>query len=783
MNGEAPEFSELHRRLRSCLRFAGVTVSATAVSLIGLAIPAIADDLPERIGFNRDIRPILAENCFQCHGPDAGQRQAELRLDEPASAFRQRKSQRVIVPGEPKASALVRRISTGDESQRMPPKDSGRTLTEEQRRLLIRWIEQGAEYQQHWAFLAPQRASLPEVRAPAWARTPIDRFILATLERERLEPSPEAARETLIRRVTLDLTGLPPTPDEVAAFVNDHRPGAWSRVVDRLLASPHYGERMALEWLDAARYADTHGYLFDTQRFMWRWRDQVIESFNDNQPFDEFTVEQLAGDLLPDATLAQKIASGFNRNHVINNEAGATPQEYYVENILDRVNTTATVWMGLTASCAQCHDHKYDPISQREYYQLYAFFNNLPEAGLDGFNANAKPLITAPTTSQQARIDRLERDLKAAETTFGPVKDQLGPARAQWEREFCQPVETVTDGLIASLPVDGGTKNRAGSGLSAEFRDGMAAHEEGFFGKAVSLDGQRYLDVGDVGRFALSNPFTLSAWVFPTKVNGRRSIFSRMEPPEVGFRGYTLQLVAGAPALFLVHQFPENLLQVQAKKKLEAHRWHHVLCVYDGSGKVAGVKLFVDGELQESDITIDKLTGTFETEKPLHVGNGYPAAKFVGRIDDVRVFDRALNDDEIKRLPGLSIHSLLPVKEKERTAEVTRRIRDYFLEHAAPAEWREPFELVARLREEKKKAVRDLPNVMVMQELDKPRETKMLARGAWDSPGEAVAAGTPRDRQPVLADVLRHGARSYLRRLWCPGRSAVASGAARLAGD
>ena len=735
-----------------------LTTSAALSLLVLVAAAAVfpgllrADDPADEstpVRFNRDIRPILADKCYQCHGPDSGQRQADLRLDEPESVFAERDGRKVIVPRNPATSELVRRIFSNDESEQMPPIDSGRSLSATQRNLLKRWISQGAEYQSHWSFVAAVRPPLPTIRQSDSLRNSIDHFVVARLERDGLDPSGAAQRHTLIRRLALDLTGLPPVPEDVSEFVADESPDAWQRLVDRMLASPRYGERMAVEWLDAARYADTHGYLFDTERSMWRWRDWVIESFNRNQPFEQFTIEQLAGDLLPDATAEQKIATGFNRNHIINNEAGATPEEYYVENIVDRINTTATVWMGLTMACAQCHDHKFDPITQREYYQLYAFFNNVPEVGLDGFNANAKPLMQAPTQDQQAKLAALDQQLLAAEKTFAPLKTKLGPDQTKWEHEFCQPVEPVVDGLTAHLLCDGNTKNAVDPDHHAEFKDGSATHEEGMFGKAVALDGQRYVELGDVGNFGPSDAFSLSAWVYPTTVAGRRSIFSRMEPPTVGFRGYTLQLIGGAPALILVHRFPENLLQLQAKKKIEPHQWHHILAVYDGSGKAAGVKLYVDGELQEAGITIDKLTDSFQTEKPLLVGNGYPAAKFVGRIDEVRVYDRVIAKEEVSRMPGVSIHSLLTVAASKRTAEQTRRIRDYYLENAAPDEWREPYERIEKLRADKKQADRGLPTVMVMNEREKPRETKMLIRGVYNQTGETVTAATPSFLPPL----------------------------------
>ncbi len=363
------------------------------------------------VDFDREILPLLADNCFACHGPDEKARKAKLRLDTKAGALAKAG---VLVPGSAAASALVERILAEDDT-RMPPAKTGKRLTPEQIAKLRAWVDQGATWSRHWAFVPPRRPAPPAVKGRAQVRNAIDPFVFARLEREGLTASPEADRVTLIRRVTLDLTGLPPTPAEVDAFLADGRADAYERLVDRLLASPRYGERMALEWLDAARFADTHGYHIDAGRDMTRWRDWVIGAFNDNVPFDRFTVEQLAGDLLPNATVAQKIASGFHRNHMINFEGGAIPEEYHAAYIIDRVNTTATVWLGLTLGCAQCHDHKYDPLTQKDYYQFFAFFHNVPENGLDGSKGNAAPLLKTPSPAQRTRLDRLGADVKELE--------------------------------------------------------------------------------------------------------------------------------------------------------------------------------------------------------------------------------------------------------------------------------------------------------------------------------------------------------------------------------
>ncbi len=401
-----------------------IVVAMVAVGLVAGAEPAV--------DFNRDVRPILSDNCFKCHGPDENERKAELRLDRRDSAI----GQEVILPGKSSESELIRRITAKDPTHRMPPPSTGKQLSQAQIETLRRWIDEGAVYARHWAFVPPKR--------PAGAS--IDDFIRQRLRAAGLSMSPEASRERLIRRLTLDLTGLPPTLDEIDDFLRDSSPDAYEKLVDRLLNSPRYGERMALDWLDAARFADTHGYHIDSGRDMTRWRDWVINAFNRNMPFDQFTVEQLAGDLLPNATVEQKIASGFNRNHMINFEGGAIPEEYHTAYIVDRVNTTATVWLGLSLACAQCHDHKYDPFTQRDYYRLYAFFHNVPENGLDGAKGNAAPLLRFPSPEQQAELDRLSEEIKRWQSA------ESFPLVAHWAKSQRALVQQQRDKLERQVP-------------------------------------------------------------------------------------------------------------------------------------------------------------------------------------------------------------------------------------------------------------------------------------------------------------------------------------------
>ena len=381
------------------------------------------------VDFNRDIRPILSDNCFHCHGPDAKQRKADLRLDSEAGSRADLGGKAAVIPGNASGSELVRRIFSEDPDDIMPPPEMKRTLTAKQKDLLRSWIESGAEYDERWAWKPPARPTPPDLHERAdWPKNAIDRFILRRLEIEGLTPSPEADRRTLIRRLTLDLTGLPPTPEEVDAFLADASPNAYEIVVDRLLKSPHYGERMAVDWLDAARYADSNGYQVDRDREMHAWRDWVIRAFNENKPFDEFTIEQLAGDLLPQPTLEQRIATGFHRNHMMNEEGGVIPEEFLAEYCADRVETTATVWLGQTFICSRCHDHKFDPFSQRDYYSMYAFFHNVTEQGKGNYGAsirrNNPPMIQLPSPELEAKRDALRKQLAALQDKLKAAKKE-----------------------------------------------------------------------------------------------------------------------------------------------------------------------------------------------------------------------------------------------------------------------------------------------------------------------------------------------------------------------
>jgi hypothetical protein len=748
----------------------GLVILAVCALLAPQAVRAADAALPATVDFNRDIRPILSDKCFTCHGPDEANRKTPLRFDTREGAFTELSGGRhAIVPGKPQESELVKRITAENEILRMPPVYSGRTLSDREKDLLLRWIEQGAEWQKHWSFLAPKRPELPQVENRSWPGNPLDYFVLQRLEREGLKPAPEAARERLIRRVSLDLTGLPPTPAEVDAFLNDGSPNAYEKVVDRLLASPRYGERMAARWLDAARYADSNGYQTDAERYMWRWRDWVIEAFNNNMPFDQFTVEQIAGDMLPNPTLEQRIATAFNRNHRGNGEGGIIAEEYAVEYVVDRVETTSTVWMGLTLGCARCHDHKYDPLTQKEFYRVFAYFNNVPERGKAFKYGNSPPFIPAPTREQRAELKALDANIAAAEREFAAHESEIERAQRLWEQTLRGGRTadwSVSDGLIAHYRLD---ENVAGELFGREIekevekesksgseaaekkvepgpRDGEPVFVEGKLGRAIQLDGKAYVVAGDVAKFGFYDTFTLAAWVRPEAAGG--AIVSRTtdsnEEEGYGYEGYGLYLKDGKVQVNLVLRWLDDALRVETKNPVRLNSWQHVLMSYDGSRLASGVKIYIDGVEQELKVLLDEMNQEFRVSKPLRIGAAGADKRFRGSIDDVRVYDRAVTPAQaaIIATPE-SLAQLAAVDPANRSQAQSGKLRLSFLDQHAPEQARAAWKQLRQLRRQREKLVASFSTVMVMQERETPRETHVLVRGAYDAPGEKVAPGVP----------------------------------------
>jgi hypothetical protein len=686
--------------------------------------PARATDrLPDVVEFNRDIRPILSDSCYLCHGPARSTRKANLRLDTESGMFADRGGYRPVEPGHPERSELLKRVSSANDKERMPPAKSGRKLTPRQTELLRRWVAQGARWQKHWSLTPPGRPPLPRVMDAAWAQSPVDRFILARLEHEGLRPSPEAPRETLIRRVTLDLTGLPPTPAEVDAFLADPSPDAYEKVVDRLLASPRHGEHLAARWLDAARYADTNGYQTDGERTMWRWRDWVIEAYSGNMPFDRFTVEQIAGDMLPRPTLAQRIATGFNRNHRGNSEGGVIPEEFAVEYVVDRVDTTSTVWLGLTAGCGRCHDHKYDPITQKEFYRLFAYFNNVPEHGKAIKYGNSPPTIKAPTRQQQAELARLDAALRAAEEAFACLRPQVAALQARWEQS---------------------ADARRPTGWQIGRVAGIAR-----FPAPGRFDGKRSLDTGtDVADFGFFDTFSCGAWVLPEGGRGG-TILSRMTDVDRG-DGYSLSLEAGQVHVRLVKRWLDDAIRVHTERRL-GPGWHHVLMTYDGSRLASGIKVYVDGRPEKLKVDLDDLNQSFRTEEPFRIGaGGGPGARFHGLINDVTVFREPLSPENAAVLATReTVPEIIGIPAGKRTAGQALKLAAYYLEERAPDAVRLAHDRARYLRGERAALWEAVPTTMVMQEMPTPRDTFVLIRGEYDKKGPKVTAGLPASLPPL----------------------------------
>jgi len=739
---------------------------------LAIAVIALSDGSPA-VEFNREIRPILSDNCYQCHGPDGAKRKANLRLDQEASVRADRDGGRAIVPGDLEASELYQRITAEDVSERMPPAKSGKTLSAGQIDRIRRWIAQGARWQSHWAFIAPQSPPIPHVRDQDHVRNPIDAFILARLEREGLAPSPAAERGILIRRVTLDLTGLPPTRAEILAFENDTSPSAYERVVDRLLGSPRFGERLASRWLNGARYADTSGYQTDGPRIMWRWRDWVIDAYNRNLPFDRFTIEQIAGDMLPCPTLDQKVATGFNRNHRGNSEGGIIPEEYAVEYVVDRVDTTATVWLGLTLACARCHSHKFDPFTQEDFYKFFAFFNNIPENGRAIKLGNSPPMIKTPTRAQQEQLDALQTRLADLERQALARRPVIASAQATWERSLRErpPFDWFSqDDLVARYDFDGDVRPRGGTRPTVEpqFRDGQPSFIPGPTGSALVLDGRAFLDAGDVAGFGFLDKFTLSAWIKPSGTHGWTILPpSALRPPPSALRleptgshggtilsrmldepegeGYSVVLDRGKIQVNLVKRWLDDAIRVETAAVVPAEKWTHVAVTYNGSRLAAGVKVYVNGKLAPIKVLLDELNQTFQSKQPLRIGAGGGAgSRFAGAIDELSIHAAALDSGDVEDMATReSISEILRIPPGRRTEGQAGKLRRCFLETDAPDWVRELRARIRSLQTALDEFEESIPTTMVMEELPAPRATHVLYRGQYDQPGPRVEPGIP----------------------------------------
>ncbi|HEU0123287.1 MAG TPA: DUF1553 domain-containing protein [Bryobacteraceae bacterium] len=708
-----------------------------AFLVAGLPVAFAADT--KGVDFTRDIRPILSDNCFACHGPDEGHRMAGIRLDTKEGAMA------ALTPGKPEASRVYLRMAHADPKRRMPPPSTGRTLTPHQIELVQKWIASGAEWKTHWAYDKPQRKEPPAPKNAKWARNAIDRFVLARLEQENLAPASEADRATLLRRLSLDLVGLPPTPAEIDAFVKDKSPNAYEKQVDRLLASPHYGEKMAMPWLDLARYADTHGFHIDSHRDMWPWRDWVIRAFNANMPFDRFTVDQLAGDLLPNATIDQKIASGFNRNHMINYEGGAIPDEYLVEYVADRAETTSTVWMAMTMGCARCHDHKYDPIKQKDYYRMFAFFNGVKEKGLDGRDGNADPFLRLPSGEQQKRLDELTARIKIREAELADEK--IKPLQEAWEQERLRtlnfaPPANLREGLLAQYEMDGTVDDHSGNYRHGRVLRGEPSMVLTSVGKATLFSTPSQVSLGALD---LGQDYSIAVWLVqghhePQTIlhqTGRLEVWWDASDPLPHLRRGA-HLHVEAPGMHL-----------RTRDRLVQTEQYHVAILHSQAG---GLSIRINGlavpVVREDESSVKPGTPgelTIGQETDTETRNG-----FRGRMADLRLYRRVLSENELRYLSvDHRVSAMVSVAVKQRPKELTQRLREHYLAHVAPAPTQEAWTDLKQLRAQKAILDDAIPNTMVMSELDKPRDTFVLGRGDYRNHGEKVTPNVPAVLPPL----------------------------------
>ena len=735
-----------------------------AVFLLATAGFTRAATPPAGLEYNRDVRPILSENCFACHGPDSAARKAKLRLDHFEFATAPRADSRpAVVPGKPADSELVNRILTANEDDLMPPAKTHKVLTPAQKELLKRWVAEGAKYQPHWSLIAPTRPVPPKVRNAKWVRNPIDNFILARLETEKLKPAPEADRRTLARRLSLDLTGLPPAPAEVDAFVNDKSPDAYEKLVDQFLASPRWGEHRGRYWLDLARYGDTHGIHNDNFREIWSYREWVIKALNRNLPFDQFTIEQLAGDLLPNATLEQQIASGFNRCNITTSEGGAIDEEYLVLYARDRTETTAQVWLGTTAGCATCHDHKYDPLSQKEFYSLSAFFNNTTQKAMDGNVRDTPPVVVVPAAADRERWNALAADKAAGQKRIDERKNSAKPDFDAWLTNTAavkSATEVPTDLLLAHVPLAdfsetnlaytlGGATHTVAVADKLNWLDGAVAE------KAYSVRAATTPQFADIGDFDRDQAVTYAAWV---KLSGARdgAVFARMDEDQA-FRGWDLWLEGGKPGTHIIHNWPEDAIKVVARKELPKDRWAHVVVTYNGTSKAKGVKIYVDGELQEFDVQADKLKHTIRTTVPFKIGQrSKTSAIEKSGVQDVRLYSRALPASEVRELGGKARMAWLAAKPAEkRDAKENDELFSRWLTSTDDG-YRDAQQALNKLKEEENEIRKRGTIAHVMSERETPPEAYFLFRGEYDKRRDKVGPATPAALPPMPPELPRN---------------------------
>lgn len=734
--------------------------------------------LPQKLDFNIHVKPILSDKCFACHGPDNAKREANLRLDLAENAYDQLSNNEgkvAIKPGNLNQSEVYHRILSHDADYTMPPPASNLALTNREKAIILKWIEDGAIYQPHWAFNSPKPQSPPETTLSDWVQNPIDNFIAKKLEAEGLQPSKKADKEILLRRLSFDLTGLPPSEAEIETFLSDNSNNAYEKQVDRLLQSKHYGEKMAIDWMDLARYSDTHGYTVDFYRDVSPWRDWVIQAFNKNFKYDDFIKWQLAGDLLPNASREQILATTFNRLHPQNLEDGIIYEEFRVEYVADRVAVFGQGFMGLSLACARCHDHKFDPISQKNFYELFSFFNNINEAGLIPRESSTPvPTLMLPSKEQEAIIDFLDKSVaekqKKLESDIEETKEQAASWIASGEYQLISQ-KIPLDGLLAHYPFNNHLKNKLNSRQVGKM-DRFASNNEkpnytdGKDGKALWMDGDAWLDLNKVGIFQRKDQFSIGLWVnLPAELD-EGVIFHKCKGTGLhAYRGYHLYLKENKLEVRLSHTWPDNAISKYTIRTIPKDRWIHLMMTYDGSSKAEGIKLYLDGQEMAMEVEIDNLYKDiifFNYEDVLYKEPLEPGLKIGGRwrgvgikgakVDEILVYKKALSGLEvIKIAQPIELKAILSTLPEKLDAEDRRILENYYLAQKAPSvqKSRKALQVARQILFD---SLENVKEIMVMREMKTPRKAYILERGLYDNYGVEVFPDVPEGIFPWQED-------------------------------
>ena len=708
----------------------------------------------EKIDFNRHVRPILSDRCFACHGPDSNKgREAGLRLDTFEGATAKLESgNHAIVPGDVAASEMVKRMHTHDADDIMPPHKLNRPLTDAERGILENWIAQGAEYQPHWAFVAPQKQKPPVVKNDVWCKDDIDYFTLAKIEEASMAPNPPADPATLLRRISLTLTGLPPSPAEVQSFLADPSPQALEKRVDAMLASPRYGERMAQDWLDVARFADTFGYQTDKASFVWPWRDWVIKAFNDNLSFDQFATWQIAGDLLPNATQEQKMATMFNRLHRQTEEGGSIAEEFRMENVSDRVHTFGTAFLGLTMECSKCHDHKYDPIPQTDYYSMASMFGQIDETGLIPYSIATSappPSMRLMTPEQEAETAKRQAALDAARDAYQKLLENRDAAFDAW---LAATPSIAISPPMAQYPLDviegNKTPNTVAGAAAASVAGAGITSVPGAVGQAIAFDGDTVLQLDGVTGVTRHDALSISMRIFSPELKDRAAILhsgAGLYSQSADASGFEILLERGKLRWSCIQLWPGCAASIETVEPFPIGKWVQVTFTYDGTSRAEGMKLYYDGKLAATQVLYDHLDKTI-VSNVFRVGarprddRGFAQ----GKIDDLAIFRKALSAAEVAGLAGTSLDATLQLAKKG-DAAAKALVKEYYIAHVDPDLTAARLAVTNATMQLYDEYLEKLPLVMCMEETKRPIPYHVLTRGDYASPdfSKPVKAAPP----------------------------------------